>query len=186
MEPARSPTSWRPQTRIGSWSSIVLAGRGVGLDVVKNNLANLNGEIEIETEKGFGTRFTLKVPLTLIISQALFVQCGPQTFAFPLGFVEEIRRIRASDVEEVAGDAQVDGVEAGDPGGAHQGLGAQPPTAQGTRGRPRGPGRGPAGNPRGPRPRRSCPPASGAGRWSGASRWRRRPGRRTRRCPGRR
>jgi chemosensory pili system protein ChpA (sensor histidine kinase/response regulator) len=80
-----------------------LAGRGVGLDVVQANLANLNGEIEIETEKGIGTRFTLKVPLTLIISQALFVQCGQQTFAFPLGFVEEIRRIRPSEIEEVGG-----------------------------------------------------------------------------------
>jgi chemotaxis protein histidine kinase CheA/ActR/RegA family two-component response regulator len=80
-----------------------LAGRGVGLDVVQTNLTHLNGEIEIETEKGIGTRFTLKVPLTLIISQALFVQCGEQTFAFPLAFVEEIRRIRPSEIEEVSG-----------------------------------------------------------------------------------
>jgi chemosensory pili system protein ChpA (sensor histidine kinase/response regulator) len=80
-----------------------LAGRGVGLDVVRSNISNLNGEIEIETEKGIGSRFTLKVPLTLIISQALFVQCGQQTFAFPLGFVEEIRRIRAIEIEEVGG-----------------------------------------------------------------------------------
>jgi chemosensory pili system protein ChpA (sensor histidine kinase/response regulator) len=80
-----------------------LAGRGVGLDVVRSNINNLNGEIEVETEKGIGSRFTLKVPLTLIISQALFVQCGEQTFAFPLGFVEEIRRIRATEIEEVAG-----------------------------------------------------------------------------------
>ncbi len=67
------------------------------------NVTNLNGEVEIETEKGIGSRFTLKVPLTLIISQALFVQCGGQTFAFPLGFVEEIRRIRPSEIEEVGG-----------------------------------------------------------------------------------
>jgi chemosensory pili system protein ChpA (sensor histidine kinase/response regulator) len=80
-----------------------LAGRGVGLDVVRSNVTSLNGEIEVETEKGIGTRFTLKVPLTLIISQALFVQCGQQTFAFPLGFVEEIRRIRATEIEEVGG-----------------------------------------------------------------------------------
>jgi chemosensory pili system protein ChpA (sensor histidine kinase/response regulator) len=80
-----------------------LAGRGVGLDVVRSNVGNLNGEIEVETEKGIGSRFTLKVPLTLIISQALFVQCGEQTFAFPLGFVEEIRRIRANEIEEVGG-----------------------------------------------------------------------------------
>jgi chemotaxis protein histidine kinase CheA/ActR/RegA family two-component response regulator len=80
-----------------------LAGRGVGLDVVKSNLAQLNGEIEVETEKGRGSRFTLKVPLTLIISQALFVRCGIHTFALPLAFVEEIRRLRINEIEEVGG-----------------------------------------------------------------------------------
>jgi len=80
-----------------------LAGRGVGLDVVRSNLTQLNGEIEIETQKGIGSRFTLKVPLTLIISQALFVRCGDYTFAFPLAFVEEIRRIRDAEIEDVGG-----------------------------------------------------------------------------------
>jgi chemosensory pili system protein ChpA (sensor histidine kinase/response regulator) len=80
-----------------------LAGRGVGLDVVKSNLAQLNGEIEIETQKALGTRFTLKVPLTLIISQALFVRCGNTMFALPLAFVEEIRRLKISDMDEVGG-----------------------------------------------------------------------------------
>ncbi|MGH9554805.1 MAG: hybrid sensor histidine kinase/response regulator, partial [Terriglobales bacterium] len=80
-----------------------LAGRGVGLDVVRANLATLNGEVDIETELGKGTRFTLKVPLTLIISQALFVRCGPSTFALPLSFVEEIRRLNQADIEEVGG-----------------------------------------------------------------------------------
>ncbi|HEY6308032.1 MAG TPA: response regulator [Candidatus Angelobacter sp.] len=80
-----------------------LAGRGVGLDVVRSNLALLNGEIEVETAKGRGTRFTLKVPLTLIISQALFVRCGKTMFALPLAFVEEIRRLKVSEMEEVGG-----------------------------------------------------------------------------------
>lgn len=80
-----------------------LAGRGVGLDVVRANLNQLNGEIEIETALGVGTRFTLKVPLTLIISQALFVRCGQYTFAFPLAFVEEIRRIKDAEIDEVGG-----------------------------------------------------------------------------------
>jgi chemosensory pili system protein ChpA (sensor histidine kinase/response regulator) len=80
-----------------------LAGRGVGLDVVRSNIAALNGEIEVESQKGFGSRFTLKVPLTLIISQALFVRCGDDVFAFPLAFVEEIRRLKQSDIEEVGG-----------------------------------------------------------------------------------
>jgi chemosensory pili system protein ChpA (sensor histidine kinase/response regulator) len=80
-----------------------LAGRGVGLDVVRANIEQLNGEIDIETEKGRGTRFTLKVPLTLIISQALFVRCGESLFAMPLAFVEEIRRLRPEEIEEVGG-----------------------------------------------------------------------------------
>ena len=80
-----------------------LAGRGVGLDVVRANLNLLNGEIEVETVPGQGTRFTLKVPLTLIISQALFVRCGVNLFALPLSFVEEIRRLQAGEIEEVGG-----------------------------------------------------------------------------------
>ncbi|PYX99302.1 MAG: hypothetical protein DMG63_09230 [Acidobacteria bacterium] len=80
-----------------------LAGRGVGLDVVRANLTGLNGEIDVDTQAGLGTRFTLKVPLTLIISQALFVRCGEMSFAVPLSFVEEIRRVPAGAVEEVGG-----------------------------------------------------------------------------------
>jgi chemosensory pili system protein ChpA (sensor histidine kinase/response regulator) len=80
-----------------------LAGRGVGLDVVRANLNALNGEIEIQSIRGQGTKFTLKVPLTLIISPALFVRCGVASFALPLAVVEEIRRIRADEIEDVGG-----------------------------------------------------------------------------------
>jgi chemosensory pili system protein ChpA (sensor histidine kinase/response regulator) len=80
-----------------------LAGRGVGLDVVRANLNALNGEIDIQSTAGEGTKFTLKVPLTLIISPALFVRCGGTSFALPLAVVEEIRRIRADEIEEVGG-----------------------------------------------------------------------------------
>ena len=62
----------------------------------------LNGDIEIDTEKALGTRFTLKVPLTLIISQALFVRCGTSMFAFPLAFVEEIRRLPTTTLKKSA------------------------------------------------------------------------------------
>ena len=80
-----------------------LAGRGVGLDVVRSNLNALNGEIEVHSEAGKGTKFTLKVPLTLIISPALFVRCGNFHFALPLAVVEEIRRLRADEIEDVGG-----------------------------------------------------------------------------------
>lgn len=84
-------------------SKTELAGRGVGLDVVRANLQTLNGEIDINSRPGEGTRFILKVPLTLIISPALFVRCGDSTFALPLGIVEEIRRLRADEIEDVGG-----------------------------------------------------------------------------------
>jgi len=80
-----------------------LAGRGVGLDVVRANVHALNGEIEVRSEFGQGACFTVKVPLTLIISQALFVRCGKSTFALPLTFVEEIRRLRPEEIEDVGG-----------------------------------------------------------------------------------
>src|SRR6266571_3079004 len=80
-----------------------LAGRGVGLDVVRANLNTLNGEIDIQSTSGQGTKFTLKVPLTLIISPALFIRCGSTNFALPLAVVEEIRRLRPDEIEDVGG-----------------------------------------------------------------------------------
>ena len=84
-------------------SKTELAGRGVGLDVVRSNVHALNGEIEVRSELGRGACFTVKVPLTLIISQALFVRCGASVFAFPLAVVEEIRRLRPEEIEDVGG-----------------------------------------------------------------------------------
>jgi chemosensory pili system protein ChpA (sensor histidine kinase/response regulator) len=84
-------------------STSELAGRGVGLDVVRANVHSLNGEIEVRSEKGHGACFTVKVPLTLIISQALFVRCGASVFAFPLAVVEEIRRLKPAEIEDVGG-----------------------------------------------------------------------------------
>ncbi|HKT48862.1 MAG TPA: response regulator [Candidatus Angelobacter sp.] len=84
-----------------------LAGRGVGLDVVRSNLVALNGEIEVHSEPGRGTRFTLKVPLTLVIAQALFVRCGQTMFAVPLTYIQEIRRVRVDEIEEVDGKMMV-------------------------------------------------------------------------------
>jgi chemosensory pili system protein ChpA (sensor histidine kinase/response regulator) len=84
-------------------STTELSGRGVGLDVVRSNVHALNGEIEVRSELGRGASFTVQVPLTLIISQALFVRCGTSVFALPLAVVEEIRRLRPSDIEDVGG-----------------------------------------------------------------------------------
>jgi chemosensory pili system protein ChpA (sensor histidine kinase/response regulator) len=84
-------------------SKTEVAGRGVGLDVVRSNVHGLNGEIEIRSEPGKGTCFGVKVPLTLIISQALFLRVGTTILAMPLAVVEEIRRLRPEEIEDVGG-----------------------------------------------------------------------------------
>lgn len=87
------------------------AGRGVGMDVVRTNVRRLNGEVSVETEVGVGTRFTIKLPLTVIIADALFVKVGNETLAIPLTAVRMIRTVAPADIH-VAGRAemiQVDG-----------------------------------------------------------------------------
>ncbi len=66
-----------------------ISGRGVGLDVVRENILNLGGTISVQTEKNMGTRFIIKLPLTLAITQALMVEVSGNLFALPLNAVEE-------------------------------------------------------------------------------------------------
>ncbi|OUL58547.1 chemotaxis protein CheA [Pseudoalteromonas ulvae] len=67
-----------------------ISGRGVGMDVVKTKITQLNGSINIESQKGVGTTLEIKVPLTLAILPTLMVMVGKQTFALPLAGVSEI------------------------------------------------------------------------------------------------
>jgi two-component system chemotaxis sensor kinase CheA len=67
-----------------------VSGRGVGMDVVKTKITQLNGSVEIHSKIGQGTRMEIKVPLTLAIMPTLMVMLGDQTFAFPLVSVNEI------------------------------------------------------------------------------------------------
>jgi len=78
-----------------------VSGRGVGMDVVKTNLAELNGTIDIESTPGEGTRFTLKLPLTLAILQSMLVRAGTETFAVPLYAVSEAVRLEPGMVETI-------------------------------------------------------------------------------------
>lgn len=79
------------------------AGRGVGMDVVKRGIADMNGQIEIETEPGIGTKFTLSLPLTLLISTALMVRVGDQQYALPLPNIREILVPPAGAVDDISG-----------------------------------------------------------------------------------
>jgi two-component system chemotaxis sensor kinase CheA len=67
-----------------------ISGRGVGMDVVKTKITQLNGTVTIESEAGKGSKLSIKVPLTLAIMPTLMVKLGEQSFAFPLVSVVEI------------------------------------------------------------------------------------------------
>jgi chemosensory pili system protein ChpA (sensor histidine kinase/response regulator) len=69
------------------------AGRGVGMDVVDNEVKKLGGSMRIETQTGRGTRFVIRLPYTLAITHALIVNVGEETFALPLPTVEGITRL---------------------------------------------------------------------------------------------
>jgi chemosensory pili system protein ChpA (sensor histidine kinase/response regulator) len=77
------------------------SGRGVGLDVVRSNVSRLNGEIAVKSEPGVGTRFTLRLPLTVLISDALMVRVGGETLAIPLSAVKQILTVRPDAVQSV-------------------------------------------------------------------------------------
>lgn len=78
-----------------------LSGRGVGLDVVKTKIEELGGNIEVDTEKGKGTKFLIRLPLTLAILQALMVMVEDEKYAIPLGNIKEIIKISSKDIKYI-------------------------------------------------------------------------------------
>ncbi|MHA2250772.1 MAG: chemotaxis protein CheW [Candidatus Kariarchaeaceae archaeon] len=80
-----------------------VAGRGVGMEIVKNTIDEINGTIEIRTKKDVGTKFILRVPQTLAIIEGLIVLIGAHEFVIPLLNVEKILSIRDPSIEEHEG-----------------------------------------------------------------------------------
>jgi len=80
-----------------------LSGRGVGMDVVKNTIENLDGQIYISSQKGTNTKFTISLPLTLAITEALMVKINDELFALPLNSINEILIIKPEDIKRVKG-----------------------------------------------------------------------------------
>ena len=79
------------------------AGRGVGLDVVKENVERMNGSIEVDSHPGMGTRFIIRIPLTLAIIRALLVKGADQVFTLPMRSISEILRYNPEDSRNVEG-----------------------------------------------------------------------------------
>lgn len=78
-----------------------VSGRGVGLDVVKTKIEALGGDIEAKTKLGSGSNFIIRLPLTLAIIQALMVELGAEKYAIPLGSIQTIEDVAASDIKYV-------------------------------------------------------------------------------------
>lgn len=78
-----------------------ISGRGVGLDVVKSGIEQLGGDVEVSTELGKGTTFTVRLPLTLAIIQALMVEIRDEKYAIALGSISNIEDIPVEDIKYV-------------------------------------------------------------------------------------
>jgi len=80
-----------------------VSGRGVGMDVVKKNILRLKGVFDVDSVQGEGTKFTMKLPLTLAIIQALLVRVADELYSIPLDAVIESQRIDTADLRTVHG-----------------------------------------------------------------------------------
>ncbi len=84
-----------------------ISGRGVGLDVVKATIQSLNGTISVENRPGQGTIFTISLPLTLAIIQALMITVGQEIYAIPLANIAEITAVEKHEIKKVQGQEVV-------------------------------------------------------------------------------
>ncbi|WP_266169706.1 Hpt domain-containing protein [Dyella subtropica] len=106
-----------------------LAGRGVGMDVVANEIKQLGGSLAIESQQGQGTTFVLRLPFTLAVTQAILVRIGEATFAIPMTSVQGVARISPSELAERLADPEPSFQYGGEQYGIHdlaELLGIQP------------------------------------------------------------
>ena len=78
-----------------------VSGRGVGMDVVRNEIASLGGRIEVETKPGQGTSFTVYLPLTLAVTQVVMVRSGENRFAIPASMVDQVQEVKTKVLADI-------------------------------------------------------------------------------------
>lgn len=84
-----------------------VSGRGVGLDVVRNNIRSLGGGVEVSSVAGQGTRFTIRLPLTLAIVDGMSLKVGSEVYILPLAWISETLRIQPERVSQPAGSPEI-------------------------------------------------------------------------------
>ncbi|NEW05566.1 chemotaxis protein CheA [Paenibacillus sp. SYP-B3998] len=85
-----------------------ISGRGVGLDVVKTKIQMLGGHVQVDSKLGFGSKFSVQLPLTLSIISAMLVRLGSEKYAIPLSSIVETSAIQNSQVRNIHGNKMVD------------------------------------------------------------------------------
>nr|WP_302175671.1 Hpt domain-containing protein [uncultured Hydrogenophaga sp.] len=84
-----------------------LAGRGIGMDVVRNDVVGLGGRVETASRSGEGTRFTLVLPLTTAVTQVVMLRAGELTVGVPSSLVELVRRVSAAELDAAYASGQM-------------------------------------------------------------------------------
>jgi two-component system chemotaxis sensor kinase CheA len=84
-----------------------VSGRGVGMDVVKRNIAAMGGTVDIRSAIGFGTTISISLPLTLAILDGMSIRVGEEVYILPLGFVVESLQPAEADIKEISGKGRV-------------------------------------------------------------------------------
>ncbi|MGE5093895.1 MAG: Hpt domain-containing protein [Betaproteobacteria bacterium] len=85
-----------------------IAGRGVGMDVVRNEITSLGGRIEIASTPGRGTIFTITLPLTLAVTQAVMLRAGHTIYAIPSVMIEQVFEMKAAEYAEVSARSEME------------------------------------------------------------------------------
>ena len=85
-----------------------IAGRGIGMDVVRSEIAALGGRIDVSSKSGLGTRFIIHLPLTLAVMQALMVRSGDAVYAIPSTMVEQVSKVSSADMEALHRERRVE------------------------------------------------------------------------------
>jgi len=84
-----------------------ISGRGIGMDVVRNEIASLGGRIEVASEPGKGTTFSIYLPLTLAVTQAVLVRAGTHVYALPSTMVDQVQELKAEALADIYEKQQV-------------------------------------------------------------------------------